>query len=78
MLLPFVIQVVSGVLLLLNRYVPLALALIAPVIVNILLFHMLMLPAGIAPGFIATICWFVVAYNVRSAFAQIFERRQAI
>src|SRR5947199_8551770 len=37
----FLLQLISAVLLLLNRYVPLALALLAPVIVNILLFHLL-------------------------------------
>src|SRR5580692_1667310 len=38
----FAFQVISGVLLLANRYVPLALAILAPVIVNILSFHALM------------------------------------
>ena len=35
----FAFQVVAGVLLLVNRYVPLAVAVLAPVIVNILSFH---------------------------------------
>src|ERR1700693_3841922 len=38
----FAFQVIPGILLLANRYVPLALALLAPVIVNILTFHVLM------------------------------------
>ena len=46
----FLVQVVSGALFLANRYVPLALVLIAPVIVNILLYHVLMNPGGILPG----------------------------
>jgi len=33
-----------------NRYVPLALVLLAPVLVNILLFHILMQPKGVADG----------------------------
>src|SRR5260370_17476315 len=37
-------QLLVGVLLLLNRFVPLALALIAPVVVNIFLFHLFFLP----------------------------------
>ena len=37
-----VVQVIAGLLLLVNRYVPLALALLGPVIVNILAFHLLM------------------------------------
>jgi putative oxidoreductase len=69
----FVLQLVCGLLFLTHRYVPLALTLIAPVIVNILLFHILMNPSGIVPGVIATICWWLVFYNVRSAFAGIFR-----
>src|ERR1700736_3977128 len=43
----FAFQVVGGLLLLVNRYVPLAVALLAPVLVNILTFHVLMAPAGL-------------------------------
>jgi hypothetical protein len=68
----FVIQIVCGLLFFANRYVPLALTLIAPVIFNILLFHVLMNPGGIVPGGIVTVCWVVVFYGVRSAFAGIF------
>ena len=39
-------QVVVGVLLLSNRFVPLALALIAPVVVNIVAFHVFLAPSG--------------------------------
>ena len=42
----FAFQVVAAVLLLVNRYVPLAVAVLAPVIVNILVFHALMARAG--------------------------------
>src|SRR5258707_14796810 len=41
------LQVISGALLLINRYVPLALTILGPIIVNILLFHGLMNPAGL-------------------------------
>src|SRR5258706_11295835 len=43
----FAFQVIAGVLLLVNRYVPLAVAVLAPVIVNILVFHALMAPSGL-------------------------------
>jgi hypothetical protein len=43
----FAFQVVAAVLLLANRYVPLAVAVLAPVIVNILVFHALMAPSGL-------------------------------
>ena len=41
-----VVQLVGGLLLLVNRFVPLALTILAPVIVNILLFHALLWPHG--------------------------------
>ena len=70
-----VIQVVSGILFLFNRFVPLALTMIAPVIVNILLFHSLMAPSGIGPGLFVTLCWFVVFYRDRSAFRGLFQAK---
>lgn len=41
------LQVTGGVLLLIGRYVPLGLTLLGPVIVNILLFHIFLDPAGL-------------------------------
>jgi uncharacterized membrane protein YphA (DoxX/SURF4 family) len=40
-------QLLVGILLLLNRFVPLALALIAPIIVGIITFHIFLLPSGL-------------------------------
>ena len=71
----FLIQLVCGLLFLANRYVPLALTMLAPVLVNILLFHMTMDLKGIVPGIIATICWLLVFSRVRPAFAGLFQRR---
>jgi hypothetical protein len=75
MLFVFLVQLICGLLFLAGQYVPLALALIGPVIVNILLFHVSMNPSGIVPGAIATICWIVLFYRFRANFAGIFERR---
>ena len=71
----FSLQVIGGVLLLANRFVPLALVLLGPVIVNILLYHFLMAPAGLLPGVVALALWLVVFYGVRSAFAGVFAMR---
>ena len=62
---------------LVNRYIPLALTLIGPVIVNILLFHTLMAPSGLPPGLVVTILWFILFYRYRSSFAGIFQSRPA-
>ncbi len=70
-----VVEILASLPLLVNRYVPLALVLIGPVIVNILIFHLCIAPASIGPGVFVTICWFVVFYRHRSAFAGIFEAK---
>src|SRR6476469_10077520 len=74
----FAIQLIGGVLLLLNRYVPIALTILAPIIVNILLFHSLMNPSGLGLALLVTILWAVVFASVRSAFAGIFQARVEI
>ena len=71
----FLLQLAGGVLLLANRFVPIALVLLGPVIVNILLYHALMAPAGLPPGLVALTLWLLVFYSVRSAFAGVFAMR---
>src|ERR1700684_2882130 len=44
------IQIIGGLALLLNRMTPLALAVLGPVIFNILVFHITMAPAGLPPA----------------------------
>lgn len=43
-------QLLVGVLLLLNRFVPLALVLSMPILLNIIAFHIFLQPAGLPPG----------------------------
>jgi putative oxidoreductase len=71
----FLLQLVSAILLLVNRHVPLALTLLAPIIVNILMFHVLMDPSGLGPAIVVTVLWVVVFLGVRSAFAGLLQRR---
>lgn len=71
----FLVQLIGGVLLLANRFVPLALVLLGPVLVNILLFHGLMAPKGLPLGLVATLLWLIVFIGVRRAFAGIFVAR---
>ena len=73
----FAIQVTAGVLFAVNRFIPLALTLIAPVLVNILLFHLLMAPKGLPPGAVATVLWFIVFFRYRKSFAGIFRAKPA-
>ena len=75
LVLVFLIQLVSGILLFANRFVPLALVLLAPVIVNILLFHGLMNPEGIGVGALVAILWVVLFVSFRGAFTGIFQAK---
>src|SRR3954465_4135014 len=71
----FLLQIISAVLLLVNRYVPLALTLLAPIIVNILLVHILMLPSGLPLALVVTLLWIIVFLSVRSAFLGLWQQR---
>jgi len=75
MMLVGVFEGVSGILLLFNRYVPLALAFLAPVIVNILWVNFTMVPKAAASGLFVAICWALVYLRHRAAFAPLYKKR---
>jgi hypothetical protein len=70
-------QFVPGVLLLINRYVPLALTVLAAVLVNILTTHILVMHGGFPAPIVAALLWCVVFWQHRGAFAGIFSARAA-
>ena len=69
------LQVAGGALLLVNRYVPLALVLLGPVIVNIICYHVFLNPMGWPLPLVVTILWFIVFYGKRQYFSGIFAQR---
>src|SRR5258708_11098467 len=69
------VQIVGGVLLLLNRYLPLALALLRPVIVNIILYHLLLYPSAAQLAVVVTILWFCWFYRYRQNFSGLFVQK---
>ena len=71
----FTLELAGGILLLLNRYVPLALTLLAPVIVNIFLFHAFMAPSGLPLATVASVLWILTAHKFRSIFVGLFNQR---
>jgi putative oxidoreductase len=73
----FAVQVLGGALLLVNRFVPLALVLLGPVIVNIFFFHLLMAPAGLPLAIVVAILWTILAVRNKPHFAGIFVQRAA-
>jgi len=68
-------QLAGGVLLLVNRYVPLAVVLLGPVIVNILFFHLLMDRRGLPLAIVVVILWGILFLRHRQSFSGIFAQR---
>lgn len=69
------LQVIGGILMLAGRYIPIALIILGPIIVNILLFHATMAPAGIGPGLLTAVLWIIVFIGVRRAFDGVFAAK---
>ncbi len=72
MVLIFLLQFIAGVLLLVGRFVPLALVVLGAILVNILDFHVTMDPQGLAPGSIATILWLGAVWGERHTLGAMF------
>lgn len=72
-----VIELAAGILLLTNRFVPLALALLAPIIVGIATFHILLVPAGVPIALAFVALELVLAWGYRSAFAPMLHAKTA-
>ena len=70
-----VLQIAGGALLLVNRFVPMALVLLGPVIVNILCYHVFLNPAGAPLAAVVTVLWLIVFYGKRQYFSGIFVQR---
>lgn len=68
-------EVAAGALLLANRFVPLALTILAPIVVNIIAFHAFLAPAGIGPGALVLVLELVLARSYRGAFAPMLRAR---
>jgi putative oxidoreductase len=75
LLVVMLVQILGGILLIANRFVPLGLTLLGPVVVNIFLFHAFMDHSGLPRAVFVIILWLLVAYSVRSAFAGVLQQR---
>ncbi len=69
----FAVQLACGLAFLAGVFVPLTLIVVAPVLVNILLFHATMAPAGLPAPVVLTALWVVVAVRYRAAFAALLR-----
>src|ERR1700690_3632126 len=69
------LQIVGGALLLVNRYVPLGLTILGPIIVNIFLYHLLLYHMGVGIAAVAVILWGIIAFYHRQAFSGLFVQK---
>ena len=68
-------EVVAGLLLLGGLFVPLALAVLAPIIINIIGFHLFLEPSGLPLPLVLLVAELYLAWSYRSAFAPMLHAR---
>jgi uncharacterized membrane protein YphA (DoxX/SURF4 family) len=68
-------EVLVGALLLLNRFVPLALTILAPVIVNIVAVHAFLAPSGVGMAIVILALELYLAWAYRAAFRPMLAAR---
>ena len=66
-------QLIAGLLLLIGKFVPLGLTILAAIIVNIWAFHLLMAPEGLPPAVVVTILELFLVWSYRDRFAGILR-----
>ena len=78
--LPFlgIVEATGGALLLINRFVPLAITILAPVLVNILSVHTFLDASGLPLALILIVLDVYLAWVNRDAFRPMFEARVAL
>jgi hypothetical protein len=69
------VELVGGVLLIAGVLVPLSLTLLAPIIVNIVLFHLVLDPAGMPLGVLILVLELFLAWSYRESFRGVLELR---
>jgi putative oxidoreductase len=72
------VQVLGGLLFLVNQFLPLGLALLAPVIANIVTYHLTMQRGGAQLAIVATILWVFLAWKFRAYFAPLATRNAVL
>jgi len=70
-------EVIAGLLLLINRFVPLGLVVLGPIIVNIFVVNLLMAPKALPLAILVTVLWILAAYRTRSALLPLLQQRVA-
>ncbi len=69
------VELIAGVLLLANRFVPLTLIVLAAVLTNMFIFHITMMPVGLPAPLVLTVLWVIVAWPLRSYLTPLLVQR---
>ena len=69
------VQLVAGVLLVVGRFVPLALAILAPMVVNIFLIHVFLEPSGLGIAIVVVAAEIGLAWAYRDKFRPMLQAR---
>jgi len=72
-----VCEVIAGLLLLINRFAPFALTVLAAIIVNIIVVDVVVMPKALAVGAFVTVLWVLAAWPARSVFLPLLRQRAA-
>jgi uncharacterized membrane protein YphA (DoxX/SURF4 family) len=68
-------EIVSGALLLANRFTPLALLLLAPIVVNIFAVHALLMPSGLPIAIVVVVLEAYLGWAYRDSYRALFVAR---
>ena len=68
------LEIICGILLLVNRYVPLALAILAPLVANIFLLHVFVDHSLLALAIVMVIAYGYLLYHYRMKFRRVLEK----
>jgi len=69
------VEIIGGLMLLAGMYVPLALILLAPIVVNIFAFHLFLEPGGIALAVVLVALEIFLAWSYRGSFAGVLNAK---
>jgi uncharacterized membrane protein YphA (DoxX/SURF4 family) len=70
-----IVEISTGLLLLLNRFVPLALAILAPIVINIFAFHLFLDPKGMIIPVVLAALEIYLAWAYRDSFRAMLSAR---
>jgi hypothetical protein len=71
----FCTQTIGGIFLLTGMYVPLGLAILAPVVVNIFMFHLYLAPGGLGIASVVAALELFLVWSNRAAFAPMLRAK---